>query len=842
MSMCRLLLVAAVLCTLQETEADAEVGENPTGLVPPSESPELNTGLSLHFQATTEVVWAIFNVALGYWILSRLESRQHNGVDMAFAWFLVPVHFAEGIAFLMSALNLFKQSPLISTAFLVLQISCHTPFLWARVYYLLRHDEPKEGMLVACKIFPFTTLVAVLVVMFPKSPLAAVAFELPGVLSIVAVFALVVASGRPNCTCPDLQGNAWIMAGVTVAFWLVHLWHMTWKFGGTPTTPMLEIIRLVLAMSLFAAGASLSITISELGTFQRIDDFSGSAWTRADLPTKVLSNRFAVSPDRMFSAAFVFSALAYVITGFCLVKYSTFSIDSDPIVKMYNAFHPCILLDYLPGTLFAQPLFDLQIIVVNISMQAAFIRKILEGGYMRIIVGAIAYVLFIICSTFFQLVFTFNPTHVSVMLHSIPFMVFHFGIGVFMYSEAFSCYMSQQGGALSFAFKSFRNFIFMSYIGLCLWVVLKVEFMMTRSMMTHSDIALNLVGTSVPLKPLDWGWQQYMTTFVAWLQEPLYFLWFWVSPRSSKALNFNVTIVRPDRGLLMTVENEDEEDGDDLGNAGDNARYMFAQDTQRPSNIVGSVQPQKSAMQGEMTTTEQPDNLKFSIKIGMLLRVGMALAMLVVYTAQFVHQASYGEHVDRGQTWILSMRSLPAGPIIAVGWVFVAMWLSMYAIIFWYKEQCMNPSCVMRMLVSVSVAGLLIGVLAMHGGTIPEVPLWYKGPEFFAISVSFFILVKVALTIQDWHELRPASIALELSAALVVFGLTINTVIKRDDRTFTTDTLVCVSHVVWSFCDADPMLITFSGFTLEPATHGLWPAFWKTSGPRGAQDTRAQWS
>mmetsp|Transcript_31443 Transcript_31443/g.100260 ORF Transcript_31443/g.100260 Transcript_31443/m.100260 type:complete len:215 (+) Transcript_31443:74-718(+) len=169
MSMCRLLLVAAVLCTLQETEADAEVGENPTGLVPPSESPELNTGLSLHFQATTEVVWAIFNVALGYWILSRLESRQHNGVDMAFAWFLVPVHFAEGIAFLMSALNLFKQSPLISTAFLVLQISCHTPFLWARVYYLLRHDEPKEGMLVACRILPFTTLVAVLVIMFPKS-------------------------------------------------------------------------------------------------------------------------------------------------------------------------------------------------------------------------------------------------------------------------------------------------------------------------------------------------------------------------------------------------------------------------------------------------------------------------------------------------------------------------------------------------------------------------------------------------------------------------------------------------------------------------------------------------
>jgi len=805
----------------------------------------VNTGLSLHFQATTEVVWAIFNLALGCWIFSRLESRQHNGVDMAFAWFLVPVHFAEGLAFLMSALNVFKQSPLISTAFLVLQISWHTPFLWARVYYLLRHDEPKEGMLVACKIFPFTTLVAVLVIMFPESQIAPVAFELPGVLSIVAVFALVVASGRPNCMRPDLQGYAWIMAGVTVAFWLVHQWHMKWKFGGAPTTPLLETIRLVLAMSLFAAGASLSITISELGTFQKIDDFSGSAWTRADLPSRVLSNRFALSPDRMFSAAFVFSALAYAIAGFCLVKYSTFRIDSDPIVRMYNAFHPCILLDYLPGTLFAQPLFDLQIVVVNISMQAAFIRKVLEGGYLRIMIGAIAYVLFIICSTFFQLVFTFNPTHVSVMLHSIPFMVFHFGIGVFMYSEAFSCYMSQQGDALSFAFKSFKNFIFMSYIGLCLCIVLGIEFLMTRSMMRYSDIALNLVDPTVPLKHLEWGWEQYMTTFVAWLQEPLYFLWFLVSPRSSKALNFNVTIVRLDRGLLMTSEIEDEEDGDVLGNAGDNALYMFVQDTQRPSNIVGSAQPQKSAMQGEMTTTEQPDNLKFSIKVDMLLRVGLALAMFVVYTAHFVHQASSGEddhHVDRGQTWILSMRSLPAGPIISVGWVFVAMWLNMYAIIFWYKEQCMNPSCVMRMLVSVSVVGLLIGVLAMHGGTIPEVPLWYKGPEFFAISVSFFILVKVALTIQDWHELRPAGIALELSAALVVFGLTITTVINRDDRTFTRDTLLLVSHMVWSFCDADPTLITFSGFSLEPATHGLWPAFWKTSGPRGAQDTRAQWS
>merc|ERR1719491_199372 len=75
--------------------------------------------------------------------------------------------------------------------------------------------------------------------------------------------------------------------------------------------------------------------------------------------------------------------------------------------------------------------------------------------------GAFAYTLFFMCSCFFQLVFTFNPTEVSVLAHSLPFMVFQIGIGMFLYTELLSLYLNENigFGGLFIKFPTFMVYV-----------------------------------------------------------------------------------------------------------------------------------------------------------------------------------------------------------------------------------------------------------------------------------------------------------------------------------------------------------------------------------------------
>ena len=56
--------------------------------------------------------------------------------------------------------------------------------------------------------------------------------------------------------------------------------------------------------------------------------------------------------------------------------FAGFDRNRDPILHMYSTYHPCILLDYLPGTLFAQPLFDLSVLLYQVVAVLALVRTV----------------------------------------------------------------------------------------------------------------------------------------------------------------------------------------------------------------------------------------------------------------------------------------------------------------------------------------------------------------------------------------------------------------------------------------------------------------------------------
>merc|ERR1719265_1752752 len=99
---------------------------------------------------------------------------------------------------------------------------------------------------------------------------------------------------------------------------------------------------------------------------------------------------------------------------------------NDPVFLLYGTFHPCILLDYLPGTLWAQFCFALGIFLSQFSMLVALYRTAAYGDAIATMLQGMLFGFYWLLSCFFVLVFTLNPQttyYAPVMLHSVPYMV-----------------------------------------------------------------------------------------------------------------------------------------------------------------------------------------------------------------------------------------------------------------------------------------------------------------------------------------------------------------------------------------------------------------------------------
>ena len=64
-----------------------------------------------------------------------------------------------------------------------------------------------------------------------------------------------------------------------------------------------------------------------------------------------------VHPEWYVAISEIPNTLGFVVGGILLFYVTKADLATDPMYHIYKTFHQCYLIDYLPGQLFAMPLF-----------------------------------------------------------------------------------------------------------------------------------------------------------------------------------------------------------------------------------------------------------------------------------------------------------------------------------------------------------------------------------------------------------------------------------------------------------------------------------------------------
>ena len=153
--------------------------------------------------------------------------------------------------------------------------------------------------------------------------------------------------------------------------------------------------------------------------------------------------RFAF-PEFYFSVTFVPILTAYTLC-FILLRtvtmpgllppYTPLTVQDMAIYRMYETYHPCILLDYLPGTLISQPLFDVAQLLSIFTIFLTWLRSCCLGKIGPLMFSSFVFSLSLVTGTCFTLVFTFSPDLTDVTAHSLPYMAWEFTLCLFFLSQ-----------------------------------------------------------------------------------------------------------------------------------------------------------------------------------------------------------------------------------------------------------------------------------------------------------------------------------------------------------------------------------------------------------------------
>ena len=113
--------------------------------------------------------------------------------------------------------------------------------------------------------------------------------------------------------------------------------------------------------------------------------------------------------------------------------------DQDMAVfRLYETYHPCILLDYLPGTIIAQPLFVTSALLSVLTFGLAWLRSGCLGKMGPLMFSSCVFCLSILTGACFALVFTFSPDQTNVIAHSLPYMGWELTSCLFVVSQVCS--------------------------------------------------------------------------------------------------------------------------------------------------------------------------------------------------------------------------------------------------------------------------------------------------------------------------------------------------------------------------------------------------------------------
>lgn len=773
-------------------------------------------------QNAIDVVWAIFNLLLGIWLFTCINGQHPPGIDpfsgrLSVVWILVIARVTEFVAFILrpAAVVMGGQATtagaFLAMLFWVVQLSVHAPALWAFAHYVRRYDKEKTVWTAVREVLPFTTWIAALVIVAWWNEdanlyevLFVAGFEPPIVFGSLYALGMFLASLRQNCRHDGIRQNALALFAVSVLAYIAHLVHI--NLLPIPFTGMfyrefsteLKVMQQLFEGAALATAHWLTLTLAEMGAFLNCTHPEGSPWAPTQGGCEPYAVRVVVSPERLWTFSFLFYFLAFFLSGSCLFHYKGLEwIRHDAIVAFYGTIHPCVLLDYTPGTIFAQPLFDLQILIVILSMWASFVRHLLQGSMSAIMVSATGMILALVVGACFNLVFTFNPRTVSVLAHSVPYMCNVALQFLFIGTEALAIFV--------FKYKPHEVPGFFFYVVFVLSVAFFINFFMAARLMSKLDFATRNMEENIAAGSAPNNEQPILQLFRAALTvlalDGFFMAWFQVNPNRKEAVAFNVVAMNcePDgdgadsyeqvpvfsRGAEQLVQEAEVAQA-----AATQARFQLQQQHLQLQQQQLQIQQQQlqleqamvSFHQGPPTPTKslgtastmtsswelspssrslkvaQPHGSRsldmmaksspkapvvnpYSSANGLLkLFVPVELPLLLATVCTFIGVAlcivvNKKYHNNKEMTFGEDLNTYPGSSFLVVFWIFAVVGFFIHAVYDVFYEACTNCSPPLLWARRVSAVFLVFAALMAHTTTIPSSQEWLH--EYFAGTTLF---------------------------------------------------------------------------------------------------------
>jgi len=624
------------------------------------------------------------------------------------------------------------------------------------IYYFWQHKEEHESLTWMIWLF-LGVIVAILFVTFSclgMKPWAMLTFLLWFEPPLVAQY---LASWTMLCTHKgEVQRNALVWCLSWTILYGVHLWTVAVKVRPEYATEWDTFLQRAMSIPGIMGGTYVLKELTNIGVFQRQEPTTNNV--KAD---KKWHSGFA-SPEHFWSFGGIVITVGYVISGICMAMITKPDLGENAIFKMYATYHPCILLDYLPGTIFAQPIFTLGLVMMQISVGLQMIRAVLTRRVDLIFIWAFTCVFYSVISTLFELVFTFNPLRTGVLQHSVPDMFL--GLSAILICGASIYTVCYWEGNLEVSRKIIAIACCGAYI---LTATYGLLFMFKCLGWVDHHMSIND-------KPPDFDFLPMTAAII--LQMILYTMGM-VSPLRTYPLTFE---------WLVT-----------------NAKTDVA-----------------------TTDVEDTSKEEFRLTIKPMRYLGLAGVCFACAIFPLAYYVNYLRHTKaEQQDWILHdyLIKYPGSAVTAVGWVVMVQLMVCHSfgllVHTWHCEE----KGAMFWITNIVGSLLVPSALFAHANTIPRVQeeaTWYYGDKFYLFVTSIWILVLSWWAFQSKTEHNQCRCAAQVVVGVVCAVICMLCVFKTSNMLLLSGAAITI--VVFCFIDVVGVKIHVRNIKqAKPTEHGL---------------------
>ena len=477
---------------------------------------------------------------------------------------------------------------------------------------------------------------------------------------------------------------------------LLHVFQMSFSFGFLPRTSWSLPLKLWLNCPVVLVTAYAMVKVSEQPAYDEVAVAAASKHRDRRLKETVTVYAF---PEYCWGITLPILAAGYGLSFLCMHYIRKPDMNHDPILAMYSTYHPCVLLDYLPGTFFAQPIFDISVVCYQATVVLAFVRTCLGGDLFSMMHVGFTAVLVLIFTTIFELVFTFNPSKTNALMHSVPFIGNQTSIALFMISQVFVVYNTVDS-AISPKVKTF----FLVYGTIFACVELGAMFWMTKMLLINTGYgnADGKLGIAMdPNVPID-------NTDVVFDALPMI-------------------------GAITQIFN----------------MWLYAIVCPlkfRP--LVCHVSASNASTGAPSTGAPKFGALHVKVSTRVFLRASAISMFLVGGMCYVANKWVLGDEAIASLGFREHLHTTPGVVIVAVGWIVCAALFGLHVLVVCFYESMLNSNSISVVGIEIAGAVTFFAAWLMHADTIPgaatEYP-WFMGAETFLISLAVWVSVNISV-------------------------------------------------------------------------------------------------